>query len=214
MFCSLYFWVKKAPYWFRSKGLISSFLKASFMRTTGIRWIMFSESKSYSTSMIKSLFQKKNSGIEKFCCQYQTFLWILPVKTCKYAAILKMMNTFLNVSNNNIRFSNAVQECTFSMFSQWPLLQIPIFCAPRSQVLPVPRSSPHCQAPPCPLGRRMSPEDSDYTRTCFQAQVILKGEIMCEVPDLQKTIIHADTECSTIFIFAVPWLMPKLCMFK
>lgn len=61
----------------------------------------------------------------------------------------------------------------------------------------------------------MSPEDSGYPRTCFQAQVILKGEIIHEVPDLQKTITHADTEHSAIFIFAiVSRLMPKLFMFK
>ena len=56
--CSPYFWGKKGPYWFRSKSLTSSFLKASFMRMTGIGWMLFSESKGYCTSTFKGFFQK------------------------------------------------------------------------------------------------------------------------------------------------------------
>ena len=55
----------------------------------------------------------------------------------------------------------------------------------------------------------MSPEDSGYLRTCFQAQIILKGEIVSEVLDVHMSIIHADTERSAFFIFSiVSWLMP------
>lgn len=62
----------------------------------------------------------------------------------------------------------------------------------------------------------MSPEDSGYLRTCFQAQVIvLKGETVPEVPNARLTIMHADTERSAFVMFSiVSWLMPQFLMFK
>lgn len=85
-----------------------------------------------------------------------------------------------------------------------PCAQEPSTSSPR----PLPRS------PPCP-GEDGSPEDSGYLRTCFQAQLILKGEIISEIPDVHMTIIHADTKRSAFLIFSiVPQLMPQLLMLK
>lgn len=36
------------------------------------------------------------------------------------------------------------------------------------------------------LRQEVLPEDSGVLRTCFQAQVILKGEMVSEVPDVRS----------------------------
>lgn len=106
VFRSTYLWGKKGPYWFRSKSLISSFLKASFMRMTGIGWLLFSESKGYSTSTSKGFYQKKT---DRIFVVYVELSQILSVKTCKLMAILKMINTLIKTT---LRFSSAVKVWT------------------------------------------------------------------------------------------------------
>lgn len=202
---------KKDPYWCRSKSLISSLLKASFMRMTGIGWMLFSVSKGYSTSTIKGFFQENTLRIRESLLPRENFSTNITYENLQKSdqVITFFFNYFFYF------FSNAV--CAWiirgftpkSLLPSSPCSSPPVLClhsmAVHSTVL-AKASAPRCSLSP---GRRC------YLRIPVSRGLVFKHKLFWRVRwylrcQMYAAVIDADTECSAVIRFSiVTQLMPS-----